>query len=337
MRNVGLIAFGVTTCVFVPAAVNRLTAGPEQVAKLVAPGEKTLKLGDALIDVSVDRGVIDAGGEVHVKLAASAATGKHLDVGLLVLGSNGGEGDRVQSPPIGVAHQTVRLDVDPAGHASKDVAIKLRGAESGFVPLATYTILVTSPKFANQLERLRSRARLIDGDDEGIPSYNHSASRFMELYWAMANEVEGESEGEDRAKLFAPGSVARLQVHARPNDQAIAMATPDTAQRGSAFTVAVTIKNSQKQALHDVKVELANPAGLLEAEYRGLGDNAVTIEPASQAIDLAAGETKRIEFKVTAKLAGVAGLYARASSDDLYATTFDATEIVETPPVVGKR
>jgi hypothetical protein len=340
MRNIGLLAFGVTTCVLVPAAISRLTAGPQQLGKLVAPGAQTLQLGGATIDVSLDRALVDPGDSIHLKLVASEAHSKHVAVGVLVYGSSGTEGDRVPAPPVGVAHETVTLDIDAQGHATKDVKLKLTGAGSRNDPFAHYTVLVMPPKAADKLDRLRSRFRLVGGntEDDPIPGYNKSAQKFSSLYWA----IKSGDAPEEAPQLFAPGAIARLEAHTRVKSSAIAIATPETTRVGQAFTVAVTVKNPSKEKLSKVEVTLATPAGLLEEGYRGLRDEAVEIEPASITVDLGRRESKRVEFKVTPRVVGTLGLYAHAAVADnwireLESGTVDATEVVETPPIVGSR
>jgi len=343
MRNVGLIAFGVTTALLVPAAVSRLVAGREQVAKLFAPGEDTLHLDDGgEVAVSLDRAIADPGETIHVQLAASQAKGKHVTLGVVVLGSSGSEGDRVPSPPVGVVHERVTLDVDATGHATRDVAIKLRGAQAGYEPFANYQILVMPPKAADRLERLRSRAGLIVEPGGGIPSYNTSGEKFFRAYWA----IQGGEAPEDDAELFAPGKIARLDAHTRPLSKTIAIATPNTAPRGEPFTVMVSVTNPGKHAVEGVAVSLDSVDGLLDGRrkdrYAGLGTGAVTIEGGADKIDLAPHETRRVEFKVAAEALGTVGLYARATCDcDLPPSTFtgavDATDIVEAPTVVGAR
>jgi hypothetical protein len=345
MRNVGLIAFGVTVCVLVPAAVNRLTAGREQVTKLLAPGARTLALEDgAKIDISMDRALVDPGDTIHVKLAASAPTARHVTVGVLVLGATGTEGTRVPSPPVGVAHETVRLDIDATGHATKEIPIRLRGARAQFEPLAHYTILVMPPKAADKLERLRSHARVIPEPSGGIPSYNRSGEQFQTMYWAVTSE---QAPDGDEA-LFAPGQIARLDAHTRPRGSSITITAPDTAPRDGKFTVVVTVKNPGKRPLAGLEVSLDTLDGILERQledrYLGLGSSAVTIEAGNTTLDLAGHETKRVEFQVSASTAGVVGLYARAScrddcrgADALTTGAIEAIEIVETPTVVGAR
>jgi hypothetical protein len=344
MRNLGLTAFVLTTCVLVPAAVHHLRAGHEQVLKFGAPDAQELSLGGATIEARLDHTLVDPGEAIHLKLVASGATGKRLDVGVLVYGSSGSEGDRVPSPPVAVAHETVSLAIDASGNGAKELAVALRGAainrysDTGF---SHYTILVMAPKAANRLALLHRRADLIGGE-EGIPFYNKSGERFMSLYaWG------GELEGED-AKLFAEDSVARLTAYTRSINRAIAIETPATTPVGQAFTVSVVVKNPSKKAATGLALSLETPAGVLE-ESEGIS---ALVMPDSATFDLAAGETRRFEFRVMPDEAGVLGLYARVAceGDECEAAdaltesgTFDATEIVPAqvaepaPSIVGAK
>jgi len=342
MRNLGLTAFVLTTCVLVPAAVHHLRAGHEQVIKFGAPDAQELSLGGAKIQAKLDHAVVDPGEAIHLELVASGATGKRLDVGVLVYGASGSEGDRVPSPPVAVAHETVSLPIDASGNGTKELAVALRGAavnpysDSAF---SHYTILVMAPKAADKLARLHRRTKLIGGD-EGIPSYNESGDHFMRLYsWG------GDLEGEE-AKLFAEGAVARLAAHTRSINRAIAIEAPATTPVGQAFTVAVVVKNPSKKAATGLELRLETPAGVLEGS-EGIG---ALVMPDSATFDLAAGETRRFELRVMPDEAGVLGLHARVvcegdeceAADALTSSgTFDATEIVPAqieepaPPVVG--
>ena len=344
MRNLGLTAFVLTTCVLVPAAVHHLRAGHEQVVKFGAPDAQELSLGGAKIEAKLDHAVVDPGEAIHLTLAASGATGKRLEVGVLVYGSSGTEGSRVPSPPVAVAHQTVSLAIDPSGNGTKELAVALRGAvvnQYSDTPFSHYTILVMAPKAADKLARLHRRAHL-EGGDEGIPSYNTSGEHFMKVYaWG------GELEGED-ARLFAEGTVARLEAHTRSVNPAIAIETPATTPVGQAFAVTVVVKNPSKKAATGLELSLDTPAGVLE-ESEGIG---ALVMPQSPTFDLAGGETRRFEFRVIPNEAGVLGLHARVAcagdecdaADALTSSgTFDATEILPAQaaepaaPIVGAK
>jgi hypothetical protein len=344
MRNLGLTAFVLTTCVLVPAAVHHLRAGHEQVIKFGAPDAQEISLGGATIEAKLDHSLVDPGEAIRLKLIASGATGKRLEVGVLVYGSSGTEGDRVPSPPVAVAHETVSLAIDASGNGTKELAVALRGASANRysdTAFSHYTIHVMAPKAADKLARLHRRTQLIGGD-EGIPYYNKSGDQFMRLYaWG------GELEGED-AKLFAEGAVARLAAYTRSINRAIAIETPATTPVGQAFTVAVVVKNPSKKAATGLELSLETPAGVL-GESEGIS---ALVMPDGATFDLAAGETRRFQFRVMPDQAGVLGLYARVACqgeeceavDALTSSgTFDATEIVPAQvvepatPIVGAK
>ncbi|HWO21095.1 MAG TPA: hypothetical protein VNO30_20145 [Kofleriaceae bacterium] len=344
MRNLGLTAFVLTTCVLVPAAVHHLRAGHDQVLKFGAPDAQELELGGATIHAKLDHAIVDPGEAIHLTLAASGATGKRLDVGVLVYGSSGSEGDRVPSPPVAVAHETVRLPIDASGNGTKEIAVALRGAAFNQymdTAFSHYTVLVMAPKAADRLALLHRRAQLIGGD-EGIPYYNKSGERFMQLYaWG------GDLEGED-AKLFAEGAVARLAAHTRSINRAIAIETPATTAVGQVFTVAVVVKNPGKKAATGLELSLDTPAGVLD-ESEGIS---ALVMPDTATFDLAAGESRRFEFRVMPDEVGVLGLHARVTcnGDECEAVdaltssgTFDATEIVPAkaadpaPAIIGAK
>jgi len=354
MRNLGLLAFIVTTCVLVPAAVHQLRAGHEQVVKFGSPDHGELELGTAKIVATIDHALVDPNEAIHVTLTASGAKGKRLEVGVLAYGSAGDEGGRVPSPPVRVSRETVTIPIDREGNGTRQLAIKLRGA----VPMwggslaAHYTILVLAPKAAAKLDRLRRGAALIGGGkDDPIPSYNRSAERFMQLYaW------NSDREGED-ATLFAEGAVARLSAHTRSINPAITIETPDRTTAGEAFTVAVVVKNPTRRKLTDLELSLETPTGVTddvygsdqEAETDGKVNPSQGVEglvmPDTATFALAPGETRRLEFRVMPDHAGLLGLYAHVTyrgddsrtADKLTASgTFDATEIVAAPPVVAE-
>jgi hypothetical protein len=338
MRNIGLIAFGVTTCVLVPAAISRLSAGPQQVGKLVAPGAESIELDGATIDVTIDRAVVDPGGDIHVKLVGKSAKAKRVALGVLVYGSSGSEGSRVPDPPVDVAHEEVTLALDGKTDTTKDVKVRLAGAVGGTQPFAHYTILVMPRKAADRLAALRDRFRVIPGTkNDPIPSYNNSGSKFTSLYW----QIKSGEAPEEAPALFEPGGIARLEAHTRIKGSAVSITTPPTTRVGEAYTVAVTIKNPTKRKKLELDVTLATPAGLVEQGYTGLRDEAVVIEPASIRIELGRHETKRVEFKVTPKVTGTLGLYAHATTEDwvaeLEAGAVEATDVIEAAPIVGIR
>ncbi|MGE0402941.1 MAG: hypothetical protein AB7T06_39915 [Kofleriaceae bacterium] len=306
MRNAGLIAFGVTTCVLVPAAVHRLSAGKEQIAKLAAPSQDELELRGAKVKVALDKYMLDPGEPLTISIAATEAKGKVLEVGVLVLASNGSEGDRVETPPNGIAFRIVKLPVKD-GVATGETTIALKGAngQNAWRPFGHYEVLVGEPNAIEKLESLRRRTKLIGDEEMGIPSLNKAGSTFMGLY-------RGWSDDEAAKSAYAEGRLARLDAHTRPKSSAIALTTPETARAGTAFAVGVTVKNPGKRAMKGLEVSLV--------EHQGLDDNYgepttahLAFDTGKIAIDLAPHETRTVQFQVTPDRVGVFGLYAQAT------------------------
>lgn len=357
MRHVGLLAFGITTAVLVPAALQRLTAGPTQIAKLVAPGARSIELAGTKIDVALDRAIVDPGDTVHLTLTASTAGDEPVKVAVLLMESEGSGGGRVETPPRRIARETVTFAAGATG-ARHELAFKLRGHRGdemdGVAQFGRYTILVMAPKAADQLDRLRRRATRVDnpmddasgrydawstayygagnddagadddGDDGdrddngsadggGSGSGSGSAEKFADKVADQAADAAATDEPD--AAVGTPGQAARLEVLTRPAGSPVALHVPDTAPVGQPFTVAVTVKNPGKKPITHLGVRLAMPA-LYGLEYRGLSDDQLAIAPELATIDLGPRQARTVEFQVTAKAAGTAGLYASTSCDD---------------------
>lgn len=325
MRHLGSIAFFATVGVLGPAALLHLDAGPEQRAKLFAPDSRSVTLDGTEVTASLDTAVVDQGGTVKLSLVAAKAT----TVGIVVMGTNGSEGERVPSPPTGVAHETVTLAMGPDGKAHAEVPLKLKGAEASWSPLATYTIYVLKPKAAARLERLRRNARPPIPTDEGIPDMGPGSEALFSVLWRI-NSPEPEFDNARDAKLF--DGVARLEVYARPKEGAVTLRVPEHATRGEWFAVDVTVTNPTKKRLEDVTLSLETPQ--LGDAYRGIpGDHVETDAGGVEPFDLGPKQTKHLVIRVRAQAEGVVGLHARASCDECYATdslihgSFDAVEI----------
>lgn len=365
MRHVGLLAFGITTAVLVPAALHWVDAGSAQIDRLVAPGARALTLGGATIDVAVDRAIVDAGDTVHVTLTARQASDAKVAVAVLVMESVGSGGGRVETPPRRLARETVTFAAGAAG-ASKQLAFKLpgrRGLEmDGLAPFGHYTILVMAPKAADKLERLRHRAARVDNpmEDEG-GRYNAWAAAYYaagsadddqadDAAAAAAPDPDAADDVPDPDAIAAaqavaavvgqPGETARLEVQTRPVGGTVALKVPDTARVGQPYTVVVTVRNPGKRAVSHAGVRLTAPP-LYGVEYRGLAEDQLTIEPAVATFDLGPKQSRQVEFKVTAAAAGTAGVYAATTCDDsddwetcheILDGQLDATDIVAAEP-----
>jgi hypothetical protein len=155
-----------TTCVLVPTAFHTLKAGPKQVAKLLALDSHQLQIGDATVDVSADKGIIDPGGKVRITLTATSPTRQRIGLDVLVLQAMGSGGGRVDSPPVRVAREHVELRVAPDSGASKQLAFVLPGVRGyemeGRMSFGRYTALVMPPNAADKLERLRRKAARVN-------------------------------------------------------------------------------------------------------------------------------------------------------------------------------
>lgn len=317
MRNIGLFAFGVTSLLIVPAALHGLTAGPKQVAKLVAPGADSFELRGAKIDVSVDRSVVDPGDKVKIRLVASADRAHKVTVGVLVLESMGTYNGRVPEPPIGIEHETLTLEAQAGGGAARELAVRLPGdRKHDQMAFGRYQILVTSPEAADKLDRLRVRARR-EGATPGwdpMESASPNHDKYQRAFYALKNgddEKGGDSDGE----AAAPGKLALLEVNTRPKDSPVAIHAPDQVAAAEPFTVVVTVTNPTKRAVKDLSVKLVQPD--LSGDYLGIpNEDGVAVEPASAALDLGPHETKQATFRVTARRAGVLGLYAETRCGD---------------------
>ena len=358
MRNVGLFAFGLTTAVLVPTALHSLTAGPKQVAKLTAPGARTMEIGTATIHATTDRALVDAGDKVRVKLTASSVKATNVNVEVLVMESMGSGGGRVELPPNRIARETVTLRATPDG-TTKEVAFTLRGFRAsemeGVDRYGHYTILVMEPKAADSFEKLRRQALK---NAKGKEMFYDEA--FMNAWHAVGNDSETrDGDGEESTEpstIGKPGDVARLEVSTRSPSSSVAMEFPKTAVHpNAAFDVHVKVKNPTGKKLEGVTVRLEPGEQELAGEYLGLASDAITIESTLKKTDdddakitLAPRETKDIVFHVTAASVGTLGLYASAKCYECDwklqqkiegMGALDAIDVVpaDTNPIVGKR
>jgi hypothetical protein len=318
MRNIGLFAFEVTSLLIVPAALHGLTAGPKQVAKLVAPGAGSFELGGAKIDVSVDRSVVDPGDKVKITLVASADRAHKVTVGVLVLESMGSYNGRVPEPPIGIEHETLTLEAKAGGGAARELAVRLPGdRKHDQMAFGRYQILVTSPAAADKLDRLRVRARR-EGAAPGwdpMESASPNHDKYMHAFYTLTHGDDQDGHDAD-GEAAAPGKLALLEVNTRPKDSPVAIHAPDQVAVAEPFTVVVTVTNPTKRAVKDLSVKLVEPPDLM-GDYLGIANKTdVAIEASSAALDLGPHETKQATFRVTARRTGVLGLYAEIQGGD---------------------
>jgi hypothetical protein len=306
MRNPGLLAFGITTCVLVPAAIHHLTAGPKQVAKLTAPSSKTMEIDGYKVEVSTDKSIIEAGGKIKVKLVGAVPAGKKATVELLLWESTGSNGSRVESPPRTLERESVTL-VGSAKGATAELSFTLPGKRSmgmdGQSHYGNYEVVVVPPKTADRLEKLAKKARRdnpMTGDGDG-KGYDAWASEFYTL------GQDGDDSEENDGKL---GKAARVAVQTRAVDSPVALTLPANMKVDEESVVKVRVTNPGKRKL-STTVSLGIP-GNLRGEYLGLSEDDIEIATEEQTIDLAPWATKEVTFKVKPGKAGTLGLYARA-------------------------
>jgi hypothetical protein len=326
MRHPALVAFAVTTATLVPAGLFGLDAGPAQRAKLFANKARSLVVDDAHIDVALDRNFADAGGTVHVKLSAD----KPAKVAVVVVGSTGSENQRVENPPRAIAHEVVELTADEYGKISADVPVKLAGAalEGAGGALAHYQFFVMAPEDADKLENWR-RARTDRQRNRAV------APASSELAKLTTNIESNWTPGYSPVK-YRPKTIASLDAYTRRRYRGFTIKAPDRARVDETFVAAVEIKNPTKQP---ATVTIAMKMPLIDEHM--FGSDSVTIEGPDDAIQLAAGETRKVEFKVTASVKGTLALEATIDCGGCKlpyeAPAFEAVDIVESKKTVARR
>jgi hypothetical protein len=307
MHKAGVLAFGITTALLVPATIHVLSAGPAQIQKLVAPDASTIHVGAAKVHVAADRAIIDAGGTVHVTLTAASEKDETVKLAIVVLESRGSDGGRVELPPKVIANDTVALAVKD-GKAEHTLAYALRGYRGdemdGGDAYGHYTIFVMQPKTAAALDKMRKRAAAVDDPMEDAKG---TYGAFEEAYYDL---------GKDGSTLGGPDQVARIDVNTLSPERAVSIVAEDTATVGDDIAVTVRVKNPTKYALDEVVVALQPGQGELEGHYAGLPEDAATVDDnPNSTIAMKAHETRDVVFHVHATAAGTLGLYATARCD----------------------
>jgi hypothetical protein len=323
MNKLGLLAFGVTTCVLVPTTLHLLQAGPQQVAKLTAVDNQTIVIDGAKIEVKVDKGIVDPGQKVHVTLTATADTRTRARVGVLVLESTGTGGGRVELPPDRVGRDEVVLDTRTEGTATKTFAFTLAGNRAqemeGQAQFGHYTILVMKPEAIDKLEKLRRRA---EGVQNPMEDY-----KVIGDFETVYRQLGSQSEDDATQPVATPTEVARLDINTRPSDSPVSISVADSMKVDDDLAVTVKVKNPTKTAIESVKVSLS-PTPSLSATYKGLPEDnvAITIDDGKDVISLGPNETKSVVFHVKANATGVLGLFAQAecTNGDCYSNGVSA-------------
>ncbi|MCW5808633.1 MAG: hypothetical protein KIT31_40155 [Deltaproteobacteria bacterium] len=319
MRHPGLLAFGITTCVLVPAAVHHLTASPQQVARLTAPGASSLEIDGTKIDVSVDRAIIDAGDKVRVKLRGALPASKVATVEVLVMESRGSDGGRVETPPRTLERASVTL-TGKAGE--KEVAFTLPGYRGvgmeGRADYGHYTIFVVPPRTADRLEKMMVKARKEFAGMAGDFTWSNALyqiGRRPEPDEADAEPSEPSEQDLEIAKIVGKREeTARLDVQTRPRDGTVAVTVPESVKVGETFAVKVQVKNPTRVKL-PVSVGLGVPTNLM-GDYLGLKGEDIELDLASISVELGPYATKEVTFKVRANAVGTLGLYAHAGCEN---------------------
>src|SRR5262245_8919120 len=90
-------------------------AGPRQHEMLYAPTKHAITVSGAQVTVSLDRQVANPGDTLQLHLE----TDRKVEVGIVVMGSNGKERGDIPYPPLGILHKTVTVS------GPTDVPIKL--------------------------------------------------------------------------------------------------------------------------------------------------------------------------------------------------------------------
>jgi hypothetical protein len=334
MRYIGLAAFGATTSILVPLAV--LDAGPTERAKLMAADTHDLVVNGAHVTATLEHPFADPDSVVHLTLTSD----KKVELGIVVMGSTGTEGERVPSPPRAVAHRNIELVPDKAtGTATKDVAIRLHNARvTAWQPYGSYTFYVMSEKAGDRLQALVDRAGPSIPTGE-IPDMDTDTSKLFEAIYKIASPDDTDTSRD--AKLFAKGSVGVVTAFTRPVQDDVKLAMPDRVTQGESFAVTVTVHNPHAQRLSDVTIQL-EPMTIGDS-WTGMVGSDIAIEKLP-AVALAPGERKTVQFHVTAPYVGVLGLHASATCEScrdlgnkLAVGTFDAVEIVAGDTTVAAR
>jgi hypothetical protein len=330
MRKPWLLGFTITTVLLVAALVY-LDAGPNQRARMFAQRGRSITLGEAHIDASIDRTFGDLGDTVHVKLKSDAVA----TVAVVTIGTTGQEDRRVEAPPRKISRKDIKLEAGVA----MDVPVMLYGAsgDRAVGGLGHYMTYVMSPENADAFERWRTakgyeqRRRLRTKDWSLNRLFESQESR-----WAPIEHVA----------FHGSKTIAAFDCYARGDQKGFRVTAPDKAIAGSEFTATVEVGNKLKQPI-TMEVELDS----FSTDDRSLGDGGgpVEIEPRKQRVELAAGETRKVSFKVTASTVRTIALSAKASCDDhdapaclelaekYKAGAFEAVQIVEEKKAVAKR
>jgi hypothetical protein len=132
-RHVHLAAFLATVAFVVPAGWRALDADIQSDGPAFRPWGQQLHVGDATVDVDLDRGVLLAGNKLKVTLKASADTPSDVALDVRALMDNGTGEERIPVPPTEVAHRRIRLQAAPGGGKPLELTFALDNATKGMV------------------------------------------------------------------------------------------------------------------------------------------------------------------------------------------------------------
>jgi hypothetical protein len=306
-KHPGLLTFGLTTAILVPAGLSQLHAGKAEVARLVRPGATTFVLDGATINMTTDSVFIDAHGVVHVALTATAPTPRDVKVAVLVEETRGSSGGRVEDPPEMTAQDEITLHATPDGGKPQTLAYRLAGylgeTMEGSMQYGHYTILAMAPQQAHKLDRLQRKATPGGGE-------------FWQLYYDLRNNE---------------ADVARIEVNTRTEDKDFQLEFPRTVHAGEPFTVTVRLKNTGPK-VDKLMAILHTPS--LGADYLGLQPDDVALgDDGGQREVNEPTKTNQVRvftYQVTALKPGLLGLEARAENENgaTLDTALDAIEVL---------
>ena len=129
--RISLVVFLSTLALTIPATWNRTAADGPQDGAAERPPVTTLALGDTSVQLAVDRGEVEAGGQVHLTLVATSDARRQQQVLVAVYGESGSPMSRMPSPPRVVETRQVDLVAQSGGGLAKTIALTLPGPADG--------------------------------------------------------------------------------------------------------------------------------------------------------------------------------------------------------------
>ena len=152
----------------------------------------------------------------------------------------------------------------------------------------------------------------------------------------LTNNLEANWTPAYEERKYKPKTIASLDAYTRQTYSGFSIKAPNRATQDEPFVATVEIKNSSKQAA-SVTIGMHVPS----IDERHSDGESVTIEGPPGAIELAPGETRKVEFKVSARHTGTLALAATVECDDCKlpykAPAFEAVDIVAARPSVARR